>query len=43
MSRSNTLRPGLAILLANGAMLIEEFEKSASLGGGPELRFRIML
>jgi predicted acetyltransferase len=31
------------VILANGGVLIEEFEKPASLGGGPELRFRITL
>jgi predicted acetyltransferase len=29
------------VILANGGVLIEEFEKLATLGGGPELRFRI--
>jgi hypothetical protein len=31
------------VILANGGMLVEQFEKPASLGGGPELRFRIAL
>jgi predicted acetyltransferase len=30
------------VILANGGMLIEEFEKLASLGGGAELRYRIV-
>ncbi|WP_298923765.1 GNAT family N-acetyltransferase [uncultured Ramlibacter sp.] len=31
------------VILANGGVLVEEFEKLASLGGGRELRFRIAL
>jgi predicted acetyltransferase len=31
------------VILANGGVLIEQFEKLASLGGGPELRYRIAL
>lgn len=31
------------VILANGGVLVEEFEKLPSLGGGPELRFRIAL
>lgn len=31
------------VILANGGVLVEEFEKPASLGGGRELRFRIPL
>ena len=31
------------VILANGGVLVEEFEKLASLGGGPELRYRIAL
>lgn len=31
------------VILANGGMLIEEFEKLPSLGGGRELRYRITL
>lgn len=31
------------VILANGGWLVEEFEKVASLGGGPELRYRIEL
>ena len=33
----------LCMFLANGGVLVEEFEKLASLGGGRELRFRIAL
>jgi predicted acetyltransferase len=31
------------VIRANGGVLVEEFEKLPSLGGGPELRFRIVL
>ena len=31
------------VILANGGVLVEAFEKPASLGGGSELRFRIAL
>lgn len=31
------------VIRANGGFLVNEFEKPASLGGGPELRFRINL
>lgn len=31
------------VILANGGVLVEEFEKLPSLGGGPELRYRITL
>jgi predicted acetyltransferase len=31
------------VIVANGGVLVEEFEKLASLGGGRELRFRIAL
>ena len=29
------------VILANGGVLVDEFEKLPSLGGGPELRYRI--
>jgi predicted acetyltransferase len=31
------------VIIANGGVLIEEFEKLPSLGGGPERRYRIAL
>lgn len=31
------------VILANGGVLVEQFEKLASLGGGPELRYTIAL
>jgi predicted acetyltransferase len=36
-------RASQKVILANGGLLIEEFEKLASLGGGSELRYRITL
>jgi predicted acetyltransferase len=35
--------PSQKVIRANGGVLVEEFEKLASLGGGRELRFRIAL
>lgn len=31
------------VILSNGGVLVEEFEKPASLGGGPECRYRVRL
>ncbi|TWO64978.1 GNAT family N-acetyltransferase [Caenimonas sedimenti] len=35
--------PSQKVIAANGGVLVEEFEKLASLGGGRELRFRVGL